>query len=138
MKISIFELGYRYILPSIKKRLVEIMLREYGYTQREIANILGLSEAAVSRYISSQRGHTINIEIYSDIDKRIRELAELIASHRIRDRYTIYRKLYGIVLETMSKKYVCSIHRELDRDIDPSRCNICPELFSSIAIDEKR
>ncbi len=138
MKISIFELGYRYLIPSIKKRLVEIMLRDYGYTQREIANILGVSESVVSRYIANQRGCLIDIKAYSYIDKKLRGLAESIASHKLVDRYAIYRNLYSMALEMMAKKYVCAIHRELDRDIDPSKCNICPELFSSIIMDEKK
>jgi len=40
--ISIFEFGYRYLIPSIKRRLVEM-----GLTQSEIAEKMNLSASAI-------------------------------------------------------------------------------------------
>jgi len=44
------------VLPIIRKTLAEILIKDYGFSQRKAALKLGLSPAAVSRYISGKRG----------------------------------------------------------------------------------
>ena len=44
------------VLPIIRKTLAEILIENYGFSQRKVALKLGLSPAAVSRYISGKRG----------------------------------------------------------------------------------
>ena len=45
-----------YVLPAIRKELVRALVEEHGYTQRKAARLLGLSDAAVSQYLSKKRG----------------------------------------------------------------------------------
>jgi len=45
-----------FVLPAIRKELVRALVEEHGYTQREAARLLGLSDAAVSQYLSKKRG----------------------------------------------------------------------------------
>ncbi|MEM2680741.1 MAG: transcriptional regulator, partial [Candidatus Bathyarchaeia archaeon] len=75
--ISIFEFSYRYIIPSIKRRLVEKLV-EIGVTRKEIAKKLDLSTSAISRYLSMERGTYINIAVYNDVDNAVNKLASLI------------------------------------------------------------
>jgi len=49
------EMAIWYILPSIRKELVRIMVKK-GYKRKEIAKILSISEASVTHYIKSRRG----------------------------------------------------------------------------------
>jgi len=45
-----------FVLPAIRKELVRALVEEHGLTQREAARQLGLSDAAVSQYLSKKRG----------------------------------------------------------------------------------
>lgn len=45
-----------YILPAIRKELVRSIVKEYGHSQRGAARFLGISDAAVSQYLSKKRG----------------------------------------------------------------------------------
>ncbi|MBS7634873.1 hypothetical protein KEJ34_05185 [Candidatus Bathyarchaeota archaeon] len=45
--MSAFEFGYKYVIPSIKRRLVEKLI-EMGLTCREAARRMGLSASAAS------------------------------------------------------------------------------------------
>ena len=49
-----------YILPIIRKEFARVLHEKYGFSQREIASLLDLTEAAVSYYLSGKRG---NVEI---------------------------------------------------------------------------
>jgi len=130
MKVSAFEIASRYVLPSLKRRLAEIMLKEYGFTQKEIARILGVSEAAVSRYISGERGHYLRVENLKEVDEKLRRIAEAF-QRRETNTLAVHYMLHIITSEIMAEKRLCSIHGELDEDINPAECNICPKIFST-------
>jgi len=128
MKVSAFEIASRYVLPSLKRRLAEIMLKEYGFTQKEIARILGVSEAAVSRYISGERGHYLRIENLKGVDEKLRRIVEALQKGKA-NALAVHYMLHIVVAEMMAEKRLCSIHRELDEDINLAECNICPKIF---------
>jgi len=66
-----------HILPVIRKEFTKSLIENHGFNQRKIASKLGITEAAVSRYLSGKRG---NIEIPSDkILKEIKASASQIA-----------------------------------------------------------
>jgi predicted transcriptional regulator len=43
-------------LPVIRKEIAESMIRDYGLSQKEAAEKLGITPAAVCQYISRKRG----------------------------------------------------------------------------------
>ena len=66
-----------HILPVIRKEFAKNLVKNHGFTQKKIATRLGITEAAVSRYISGKRG---NIKISNDkILKEIKESVNQIA-----------------------------------------------------------
>lgn len=44
------------ILPAIRKEISKILIENKGYTRKKVADTLGVTEAAVSRYLSKKRG----------------------------------------------------------------------------------
>jgi len=44
-----------YVLPALRKQLAQTLIREYGMNQAEVAKRMGVSEAAISQYLSSKR-----------------------------------------------------------------------------------
>lgn len=43
------------ILPAIRREIAKSLIQDFGLTQKEAAEKLGLTEAAVSRYVSGKR-----------------------------------------------------------------------------------
>jgi len=63
-------------IPVIRKEIAERMIKEYGLSQREAAEKLGITPSAVCQYISNKRG---KIEIPDHgIEKEITISAERI------------------------------------------------------------
>ena len=44
-----------YLLPLIRKEFVKSLIKDYGLTQRKAAEKIGITESAVSQYISKKR-----------------------------------------------------------------------------------
>lgn len=125
--MSVFELGYRYLLPSINRRLVE-KLRELGLMNVEIARKLKLSHSAISRYLLMQRGCFIDLTKFSDVEKMIAKLALMVKEEKP-SVYDIQREILKIALYILSRKYICEYHAKISLDIEPDKCNICPTIF---------
>jgi len=51
--ITVFELGYRYVIPSIRRRLVELLVEKHSLEEVEVAKLLSVSTSAASRNISA-------------------------------------------------------------------------------------
>ena len=73
------------VLPSIRAELAQVMITEYGCTQQKVAEVLGLSRAAVSQYVSSKRGAEVGFS--DETHEEIRKFAgELLNSPSTKDK----------------------------------------------------
>lgn len=96
-------------LPVIRKEIAECMINNFGLNQKETANKLGLTPAAICQYLSNKRG---KIKIVDEsILLEIKKSAERI----------IKNEGAAIVLETCR---ICKIL--LSRGVFPLACNSCP------------
>jgi len=127
MKTNAFEVASRYVYPALRRRLVE-HLREKGLKQTEIAELLHITQSAVSRYMREERGKLIDVSSFPDIDREVRKLAERIIAERPGE-YEIHTELVKLSLEFLGKGYGCSFHAKVDPEIDPKECRVCIELF---------
>lgn len=61
------------VLPAIRAEIARTIISEHGRTQQEAAEVLGLSRAAVSQYLSEKRG--AEVDFSEDAQKEIRKFA---------------------------------------------------------------
>lgn len=66
------------VLPVIRKEFAKNLAKDHGFAQRKIASRLGISDAAVSRYLSGKRGNiTIsNKRILKEINNSVAVIAK--------------------------------------------------------------
>ncbi len=64
------------VLPSIRKGFVKSLMKNYNLTQKQIAEIIKLTPAAVSQYLSNKRGGigVTDKNILREIDKSTRNI----------------------------------------------------------------
>ena len=60
-----------HILPAIRRELVRNLVREIGLSQHKTANLIGISDSAVSQYLSGKRGMLVinDQEVLDEISK---------------------------------------------------------------------
>jgi predicted transcriptional regulator len=56
------EVGVKTVLPAVKAIMARSIVENHGLNEKQTADLLGLSQSAVSRYISRERGNLLNIE----------------------------------------------------------------------------
>lgn len=106
------------ILPAIRRELSKTFVKEHNLTQKEIANLLGVTEAAVSQYLKSKRAKKITFN--ENVMKEIRKAAKEI----VKDKNNFVGEIQKICNYMDVKLIVCDIHKKHSKCI-PENCDIC-------------
>jgi predicted transcriptional regulator len=72
------EVGVRTVLPAVKALMARTIVEKHGLKEQQAADILGLSQSAVSRYINKGRGNLMSIENVPEVQKLIEEMTHSI------------------------------------------------------------
>lgn len=115
------EIEVWYILPALRKELAKIFVTEYHLSQKETAQMLGLTESAISQYLNEKRATEVSFS-QEDLGK-IKETAKKI----IRDKENLLKYLYDISMRFRGSKVICDIHRRHDKSL-PEDCKVCMGL----------
>lgn len=63
------------IIPAVRKVIAESLHQDYGHTQEEIANVMDLTQPAVSQYLKGKRADSSTVEKLKD-DPQVQLLIE--------------------------------------------------------------
>ena len=110
------------LLPVLRKELAKEM-KQLGVSQKEIAQRLGVTPAAVSQYIKAKRGKdlALNDVFRAEIKTSAKRLAEKS------DSSIIIRELCTLCKNARPHRILCQLHHEDSADLD-AKCNVCLEL----------
>ena len=112
------EVEYWYILPVVRKELAKYLKELGNLRQKEVADILGISESAVSQYLKGTRAgledpdNGIQIEIPTWIEDEIKLSTTRILAQK--DNRTIFLKEINRLLTLIRAKptsFLCKVHR---------------------------
>jgi len=110
------EIEVFYVIPALRRELA-LCMKASGRSQKAIASLLGVTEAAVSQYFSSKRAATIK---FNDRMKSvIRE-----ASARINDEMSMFSEMQQLLRLSREERVVCQAHESLGC---PKSCTACFE-----------
>ncbi len=111
------EIEVFYVIPALRRELA-LYMKQGGKSQREIAGLLGVTEPAVSQYMTSKRAAMIR---FSDAVK----LAIKASAQRITNPASMMREMQRLLTLTRDERVVCRVHESLGSA--PLGCNVCFE-----------
>jgi len=114
------EIEVWYIIPAIRRELAKSMVKNYNLNQKQIAEIMGITEAAISQYLSSKRGKEV---IFSDV---ILEETKISAKKIIENPTMLVPEMMRLTKLTEVKQVMCDLHKKQDVKL-PEDCDICFE-----------
>lgn len=111
------EIEVFYVLPALRKELA-VCMKASGKSQKEIAQLLGVTQAAVSQYMSSKRASLINLS------PKIKA-AVLDAAKKVADEHDMVRETQRLLQVARDEKIICKLHASLG--VVQAGCNVCFE-----------
>lgn len=112
------EIEVWFILPALRRELARIITEKHGLSQKEAANILNVSEPAISQYKKSKRAKEVKftdktMQVIEDVTERI-----------IKDKSSLIKEMQRLCDEVKKDLTLCKIHKSKADNI-PSGCHIC-------------
>ncbi|MBI2043235.1 transcriptional regulator [Candidatus Pacearchaeota archaeon] len=112
------EIEVWYLIPALRRELARIFIEEHGLSQKKVAEILGITGAAISQYLNFKRGNEIRFS--KDEIAKIKKAASEI----VRNNEDVMKKIYQLSVSLRKSKVICDIHKSQDGSIE-NGCDIC-------------
>tara|TARA_Y100000310_G_scaffold341089_1_gene439071 strand:- start:12258 stop:12644 length:387 start_codon:yes stop_codon:yes gene_type:complete len=121
------EIEVWYIIPALRRELAKSMI-EAGLTQKKVAEHMGITEAAVSQYISNKRAKEVVFSnaVLDEIKKSAKRIME--------DKKQLVPEMMRLSKLTGVMQVMCDIHMKQDVNL-PGGCDIC---FDEDLVDIKK
>ncbi len=124
------EVAVKSVVPAIRAGLAKELTQTYKLKQSDIANLLGITQTAVSKYTRDVRGRVVMIEKVGEVQQMITETAEMLANGEMSRRQLII-KFCEICKLVRQKGLMCELCKRSNPTLDISQCLICIEPTDS-------
>jgi predicted transcriptional regulator len=117
------EVAARVTLPALRALVARKLLDEHRFSQRRVARALGLTQAAISNYLRSTRGTSMNIDDLPEVQRWVGEIARAIAGGE--DTIGVMLRFAAATNQILESRLMCGVHGQLEPDLDVDRCHLC-------------
>jgi predicted transcriptional regulator len=112
------------VVPAVKSLVATQLVEKHGLKQDEVAEILGISQSAVSRYTRKNRGQAIRAGDIEDIKPLITKMTLLLLDGEYQGRQFMdyFCQTCALVRET---GLMCQFCRRMDPKVEIEQCRFC-------------
>ena len=118
------EVAVKSVLPAIRAYVAKELTQTHKMKQTEVAQILGITQTAVSKYVTNERGQAIQI----DQDRRVRgmmdEIALMITEEKT-EATQLASSLCNICKVVREERLMCELCKRVDSTVDIKSCTLC-------------
>lgn len=118
------EVAVKSVIPAIRSAIAIELTKTYGLKQKDVANLLGVTQTAVSKYTRHVRGTAFNIEKAEEVQPTLKELVVSLANGQM-SKYEIVERLCLTCKIIRRKRLMCKLCQRSDPTIDVQQCFVC-------------
>jgi predicted transcriptional regulator len=122
------EIAVKSAVPAIRALLAKELIVTYGMRQKEVADLLGITQTAVSKYAHHVRGRVMLIENEEEVVTLITETAASLANGDM-DKTTLALRICTTCKFVRRKRLMCGLCKLANPSLNINQCKLC--LFSS-------
>lgn len=118
------EIAVRSVLPAVKALMAKELVETYNLKQDEVAEILGISQSAVSKYTRKVRGHIMKIDNIEEIEPLIEKMIDLLRDGT--DQRAVFLRFFCETCTIIREKgLMCQFCQKADPKIKIKECTFC-------------
>ena len=118
------EVAVKSVIPAIRSAIARELIQSHNLKQKDVAEVLGVTQTAVSKYTRFYRGTVIEVERIEEANLVLQETVVLLAEGNM-DKYELAEKLCTMCAIIREKGVMCELCSLSDPDIDYKKCIVC-------------
>jgi len=134
LMINPYEMVSKSALPALRAMVAKRLREDYHFTQQQVADRLGVTQASVSNYSRKARGVMIDLEADSKVAKAADRVAKLLSIEGPDERQAL-AAMTDICDYIRFSHLMCSLHRELQPKFRSEGCEACDGAFTGKGFD---
>jgi predicted transcriptional regulator len=118
------EVGVKTVLPAIKALMARDIIEKHGMKEKQVAEILGLSQSAISRYTTKDRGNILILENEPEVQKIVSQMTAVLIyePHKKKEIFELFCTACIIIRK---KGLMCEICKERMHKKWAESCTFC-------------
>ncbi len=124
------EVAVKSVIPAIRSAIARELTQSYGLKQTEVAELLGVTQTAVSKYTSHCRGAIFEVTEVEGVQPVLKETVFSLANGEM-NKYELTEKLCTVCGIIRQSGLMCILCRVSDPNIDNSKCIVCCPIGKS-------
>lgn len=118
------EVAVKSVIPAIRSAIARELTQTYGLKQKKVAELLGVTQTAVSKYTSHCRGAVLEIKEVEEVQPVLKETVLLLANGDM-NKYELAKKLCIVCGIIRQRGLMCNLCALSDPNIDNTKCIVC-------------
>ena len=118
------EIAVKSVIPAVKALIAKELVEKRGLKQDEAAEILGVSQSAVSKYTRKVRGYVIKVDDIEEIKPLIDEMIGILVSGTYQ-RGAFLRCFCQTCMLIRKTSRMCQFSQKADQKIKIEECGFC-------------
>lgn len=118
------EIAVKSVIPAMRALMAKELVEKHGLRQDEVAELLGISQSAVSKYTRKVRGHVIEISDVEGVQPLINKMIGLLVSgtYQRREFLIVFCQTCSTIRKT---RVMCQFCQKADPTIEIEECGLC-------------
>ncbi len=117
------EVAAKSVIPALRAMVARELMQDYGMKQELIAEKLGVTQAAVSKYRHQVRGEAVELEVAEEVQRMSSDIAATLAGSP--DPIQVSQKFCQACTDIRALGLMCETCRKVDPAWDVEHCTIC-------------
>ena len=118
------EVAVKSVIPAIRSAIARELIQSHGLKQKAVAELLGVTQTAVSKYTSHCRGAIFEVSEVEGVKPVLEKTVLLLANGEI-DKYKLAEMLCQVCGIIRQSGLMCILCKVSDPNIDNSQCIVC-------------
>ena len=119
------EVGVQTVLPAIRALMARTIVEKHGMKEQQVAEVLGLSQSAISRYTTKNRGNILAIENVPEVQTLIDQMITLLLYGKPQQTTEILELLCQTCKIVREKGLMCEHCQKKTREKIAEICAFC-------------
>ncbi|MDH7564105.1 MAG: hypothetical protein QHH24_04390 [Candidatus Bathyarchaeota archaeon] len=121
------EVAVKSVIPAVKALIARELIEEHGFKQDHVAELLGVSQSAVSKYTRKVRGYAVKIDKIEEIQPQIDKMIMMLMK-RPTERKEFLKLFCQTCLTVRKKGLMCQFCQKSEPTIKIENCAFCLSL----------